>query len=125
MYATQGGSSRGGANDNAKAHFAVRFAQTLSEFAAERFSLSFREVATRPRSSCLENEGFKILPILSLLILPNQVTNVFAHIAVASGLDSGIDESLEVLRKRDVHRLHGMVMGGFMSFVVNLSVHRE
>jgi hypothetical protein len=77
--------------------------QTLRELAAERFPISLRELAPRTRSSRLQKEGFKVLLGWSLLILPDQVANVLAHTAVASGLDSGIDESLETVRQRDVH----------------------
>ena len=88
----------GGTERRREGSFRGSLRQTLDELAAERFPVSLRELAPGTRSSRLEKEGFKVLPGLSLLILPDQVANVLAHSAVASGLDSGIDETRETAR---------------------------
>jgi hypothetical protein len=67
--------------------------ETLGERTAERFPLCLAEFAPRTPSTRLEKERFKVFLGLFLLILADQVANVFAHAAVTSGLDSGIDDS--------------------------------
>jgi hypothetical protein len=92
--------SKRGTERRREGSFRGSLRQTFSELAAERFPVSLLELAPRTRSSRLEKEGFEVLLGVSLLILPDQVANVLAHTAVASGLDSGIDEGPPTLKLR-------------------------
>ena len=58
----------------------------------EPFPISLREFAIRTRSSRLEKKGFTVLLGVSLLILPDQVANVFRSHSLFLTLLSACDE---------------------------------
>ena len=53
---------------------------------------------------------------LAVLIAPNQIAHVFARRAVTARIDARVDERLQFIRQRDVHRGHGRHrIGGWRS----------
>ena len=56
--------------------------------------------------NAFHQKRLQLLPRLALLIVPDEVANLFTDAAVSAGADLDVNELFELIREGDVHCLH-------------------